>query len=346
MKRKFYLKAAVIAAAALFCAGAFFSCAQASDGESGQVVFSISKDLASDLSDDFEMEIRLLGAVTRSETISVKEGATVAFDDLPLGATVKVSGQAYIKGENDHKHFLYEGETELFKVYEYTPITLNFTRFYYITYDLKGGSWASLPPPSGRYQKGKPFALPTSNDLKYDGRLFAGWCVSEDGGQTLQDFAFTNETKGDFTLYAKWIDCAVLGIEVAIDRYASDIGLSYETVEIEKEGAVLTGIKFTVTPPAELPDNVPTEVDREEGTIATTIDYIYEWRVDGANMGDIGSEGEPTFTFIKNGRQKGVYDIEVRVKVQAWVPEPESPDGKGYCGWAEYSAFAQVNVTE
>lgn len=358
MKSFVSFKITVILAAALFCAS-FFSCSSGdgsgaeADPNMGRVVFSVSKGLADSLrassagvskalepsfaeAEAIEMEIKLVGGAERTETIAVKEGATVSFSDIPIGVSVKASGVVYKKQGESSRHILYEGETDFFVVLAYTPVNLNLRRFYYITYDLKGGLWASLPPPSGRYQKGDSFSLPTSNALSYPGWVFAGWCTSDDGGQTLQKFTFTSETTGDFTLYAKWVDSAVLGISVTIDRDASDMTLSWEAVEVTMpEIGPLNGVKFTANPPSPLPASVPTEI---EGT-ATEISYSYEWRVDGMVQGDIGGTSDPTYTFYKTGRTKGWYDVEVVVTIEAKLPGSSS-----IVGQAELSAFAQVQV--
>ncbi len=334
MKSFVSFKIAVILMAALFCAS-FFSCSSGdgsgaeADPNMGRVVFSVSKGLADSLrassagvskalepsfaeAEDIEMEIKLVGGAERTETIAVKEGATVSFSDIPIGVSVKASGVVYKKQGESSRHILYEGETDFFVVLAYTPVNLNLRRFYYITYDLKGGSWASLPPPSGRYQKGGSFSLPTSNALSYPGWVFAGWCTSDDGGQTLQKFTFTNETKGDFTLYAKWVESAVQGISVTVDRDASDIEISYEAVDDPAAGPC---VRFTATTP-ELPEGADS--------------FAYDWLVDNRRVEGFAAE----YLFVKTGMAKDVYDVSVRVNAM-------TGDGNIIKTW---SAFAQVKV--
>lgn len=358
MKSFVSFKVIVTMTAALLCAP-FFSCSSgdSSGAEiaagSGQVVFAVSADMARQVragalgvsgaldpsvseSDDFKMEIKLTGGVERSQTVAVKEGAMVVFSDIPLGTSAKASGAVYQKLDESKQKLLYEGETENFVVLAYTPINLDLKGVYYISFYLAGGTWKTQTPPDGRYKKGSPIELPTSNDLARDGYVFAGWFTSDDGGTTLQKFTFTNETKGDIALYAKWVESAVQGISVTVDRDASDMTLSWEAVEVmNPEMGLMSGVKFTANPPSPLPATIPSEI---EG-VATVISYSYEWRVDGMVQGDIGGTSDPTYTFYKTSRKKGWYDVEVVVTIEAKLPDYPS-----IVGQAELSAFAQVQV--
>ena len=309
-----------LAAAILLLPFLFVSCAQGSDSsQSGQVVFSvgpvaakiIQADAADDLDGALSLEIELSGGVTQKKTVSVssQEGALVSFDDLPLGITCSASGKAF--RESDNK-LLYGGSGQPFTVVRFTSATLALKRYYYITFNLNGGTWTSAEPSeeNSRYQKGGPIELPTSSDAQKNGQIFAGWWTSSDGGTTLdQKFKFTEETKGDYALYAKWVENGIGGITVTIYSETNDLDLTVEPFT-ESGG----GYKFTATPP-------------EEG------EYTYAWYVDGVSESDAGST-ENEFMFRKvNGDGslvvKGVYDIKVEVKKS---------------GSTKWSAFAQAKV--
>lgn len=323
-----------MALAALLCA-AFFSCSAdegsgiQTDANAGKVVFAVSPEMvravrssangvskALDSSignlDDFKLEIKLSGGVALSQTVAVKEGAVVSFNDISNGTIVKASGIVYKKLEGSDKKIVYEGETANFFVQDYTPVKLDLTRIYYITFNPNEGVWTNGYPQKDSYKKGSPIKLPTSNDISREGWVFAGWCTSDDGGQTLQKFTFTDETKGDFTLYAKWVESAVQGISVTVDRDASDIEISYEAVDDPAAGPC---VRFTATTP-ELP--------------AGADSFAYDWFVDNRRVEGFAAE----YLFVKTGMAKDVYDVSVRVNAM-------TGDGTIIKTW---SAFAQVKV--
>ena len=304
----------IIGAAALALCALLASCTSeaSKDAELARISFAVDSSLAKELVPDLplRMDISLEGSQQKREAVDVSDGAVITFDEIPVGAAVKAVATAYYQEEgSETKKEYFKGESDWLTVRSGSnSLSLPLKRIYYITYDLSGGTWKSLPPPDGRYQKGSPIALPTSNAVTRDGWLFAGWRAKADDG-SLVKFTFTEETKGDFTLYANWVESGVMGISITVESDDSDIELSYRAVIDDTEGPIVI---FNVTLP--------------EGETETNV----IWYVDGqlVSMPPLST----SWTFLKEGKTKGVYDIKVFVAA-----------GSGATA-KEWSAFAQVKV--
>ena len=311
--------AAKIALAAAFCAALFASCARSS-GDSGQVSFRIDASLANavsasispDIPATAQMDIKLAGGAERSATIAVREGEAVVFDEIPAGVVVKATGLVRVGQLDKNYKSLYQGESVPLTVrLGDNRIKLDLKKVYYISFNLLGGAWVHGYPENDHYQKGKPIDLPTSSDVSLTDKIFGGWLIKDDEGKMVP-FSFTEETSGDLVLYAKWMESAVQGISIAVDRDASDVELSYEEVDDPATGPV---VRFTVATP-ELP--------------AGADSFACDWYVDNQRKESTTNE----YTFVKAGRTKGVYDVRVIVRAM-------SSDGLEI---NRYSAFAQVTV--
>ncbi len=321
-----FLKRALLCAV---CAALFFSACSSEDGgavalfgDSGQVVFSLSSSVAKDVQaaapgQDMTLLVTLSGPYSQSKSATVTDGATIVFEGVPTGFFYTLKGEAYVQDESpdgnsaQSKKVYYDGPESSVYVQKGTNYaSLSLTRIYYLYFNANGGEWTNGYPANDHYKKGKAIDLPTSSDIQRAGQIFAGWWTSSDGGTTLdQKFKFTEETKGDYALYAKWVENGIGGITVTIYSETNDLELAVEPFT-ESGG----GYKFTATPP-------------EAG------EYTYAWYVDGVSESDAGST-ENEFTFRKvNGDGslvvKGVYDIKVEVKKS---------------GSTKWSAFAQAKV--
>lgn len=315
--------AAKIALAAAFCAALFASCARSS-GDSGQVSFRIDASLANavsasispDIPASAQMDIKLAGGAERSATIAVREGEAVVFDEIPAGVVVKATGLVRVGQLDKNYKSLYQGESVPLTVrLGDNRIKLDLKKVYYISFNLLGGTWVNGYPENDHYQKGKLIDLPTSSDVSLTDKIFGGWLIMDDEGKKVP-FSFTEETSGDLVLYAKWMESAVQGISIAVDRDASDIELAYQAVEDPAAGP---SVVFSVTPP-ELPEGADF--------------FEYDWWVDDVKVAS--STSADSYTFVKAGKTKGVYDIKVIVKAM-------SQDGAEV---KRYSAFAQAEVDE
>lgn len=282
------------------------------------VVFAIDASTAREISESagtdgqtLYMDVTLEGlAPSRSATYTINNGSVVSFEKIPANSVVRAVATAYVKtGAAKQKKDLYSGKSNWTVVNSgRNPLTLPLDRIFYVTFFANGGTWTTAEPQDVHYQKGETVKLPTSADIAREGWLFAGWCTSDDGGTTLKPFTFTNETSGDLELYAKWMECAVEGISITVNRETADIKLSYEAYDDPTDGPC---VKFTATPP-----------QTEAGAT-----YDYKWMVDETVLGL-----NETYTFIKSVWTAGVYDISVTVT--------ETVGGNG----KKYSAFAQVKV--